>query len=88
MVHRLDAVYIILFLMCLVGIVNGMLCLLADSECDWADKEENKRRREFCNHIEGYGSVCSCTDPAPLLFNPEPVSSISENMFNFFLSSI
>ncbi|XP_023717300.1 protein O-linked-mannose beta-1,2-N-acetylglucosaminyltransferase 1 [Cryptotermes secundus] len=44
-----------------------------ESECDWADKEENKRRREFCNHIEGYGSVCSCTDPAPLLFNPEPV---------------
>lgn len=61
-----------------------MLCLLAESECDWADKEENKRRREFCNHIEGYGSVCSCTDPAPLLFNPEPVSSISENMFHIY----
>ncbi|XP_023721134.1 protein O-linked-mannose beta-1,2-N-acetylglucosaminyltransferase 1 isoform X3 [Cryptotermes secundus] len=46
-----------------------------DSECDWADKDENRRRREFCNHIEGYGSVCSCTDPAPLLFNPEPVEN-------------
>ncbi|XP_021923735.1 protein O-linked-mannose beta-1,2-N-acetylglucosaminyltransferase 1-like isoform X2 [Zootermopsis nevadensis] len=43
------------------------------SECDWVDTEENRRRREFCNHIEGYGSVCSCTDPAPLFFNPEPV---------------
>ncbi|KAJ9595636.1 hypothetical protein L9F63_013188 [Diploptera punctata] len=45
-----------------------------ESECDWVDSEENRRRREFCNHIEGYGSVCSCTDPAPLLFNPEPVA--------------
>lgn len=44
-----------------------------ESECDWADTEENRRRREFCGHIEGYGSVCSCTDPAPLIFNPEPV---------------
>ncbi|XP_066996973.1 protein O-linked-mannose beta-1,2-N-acetylglucosaminyltransferase 1 [Anabrus simplex] len=44
-----------------------------DSECDWPDTEENRRRREFCNHIEGYGSVCSCSDPAPLIFSPEPV---------------
>jgi beta-1,2-N-acetylglucosaminyltransferase len=49
----------------------------SESECDWTDTEENRRRREFCNHIEGYGSVCSCTDPAPLIFNPEPVSSVS-----------
>ncbi|XP_069695480.1 protein O-linked-mannose beta-1,2-N-acetylglucosaminyltransferase 1-like isoform X2 [Periplaneta americana] len=49
------------------------LVSVEDSECDWADTEENRRRREFCNHIEGYGSVCSCSDPAPLLFNPEPV---------------
>ncbi|PNF43588.1 Protein O-linked-mannose beta-1,2-N-acetylglucosaminyltransferase 1, partial [Cryptotermes secundus] len=46
---------------------------IEESECDWADTDENRRRREFCNHIEGYGSVCSCTDPAPLLFNPEPL---------------
>jgi beta-1,2-N-acetylglucosaminyltransferase len=52
-----------------------MPTIVADSECDWSDTDENRRRREFCNHIEGYGSVCSCTDPAPLLFNPEPVSS-------------
>jgi len=53
-----------------------ILSVVTDSECDWADSEENRRRREFCSHIEGYGSVCSCTDPAPLLFNPEPVSCI------------
>ncbi|XP_046405731.1 protein O-linked-mannose beta-1,2-N-acetylglucosaminyltransferase 1-like isoform X2 [Ischnura elegans] len=44
-----------------------------DSECDWPYSEENRRRRDFCNHIEGYGSVCSCTDPAPLIFNPETI---------------
>jgi beta-1,2-N-acetylglucosaminyltransferase len=59
-------------------LTNGLICLLVDSECDWVDTEENRRRREFCNHIEGYGSVCSCTDPAPLIFNPEPVSSLSD----------
>jgi hypothetical protein len=53
-----------------------VLSVVTDSECDWADSEENRRRREFCSHIEGYGSVCSCADPAPLLFNPEPVSCI------------
>lgn len=44
-----------------------------DTECDWPDTEENVRRREFCSHIEGYGSVCSCSDPAPLIFTTEPV---------------
>ncbi|XP_049805744.1 protein O-linked-mannose beta-1,2-N-acetylglucosaminyltransferase 1-like isoform X1 [Schistocerca nitens] len=44
-----------------------------DSECYWPDNEENRRRRQFCNHIEGYGSVCSCQDPAPIIFSPEPV---------------
>ncbi|XP_022239615.1 protein O-linked-mannose beta-1,2-N-acetylglucosaminyltransferase 1-like isoform X2 [Limulus polyphemus] len=44
-----------------------------NSECGWPETEENERRRSFCNHIEGYGSVCSCTDPAPLNFNPEPL---------------
>jgi hypothetical protein len=53
-----------------------MALVVTESECDWADSEENRRRKEFCSHIEGYGSVCSCTDPAPLLFNPEPVSCI------------
>lgn len=45
-----------------------------ESECNWPDTEENRRRRSFCNRIEGYGQVCSCSDPALLSFNPEPVS--------------
>lgn len=48
---------------------------IEESECEWEDNEENARRREFCNHIEGYGSVCSCTEPASLIFNPEPVEN-------------
>ena len=32
-----------------------------------------ERRRAFCDSIEGYGSVCSCSDPAPLAFHPPPV---------------
>ncbi|XP_050707297.1 protein O-linked-mannose beta-1,2-N-acetylglucosaminyltransferase 1-like [Eriocheir sinensis] len=46
---------------------------LEESECSWPDTEENRRRQEFCGHIEGYGSVCSCTDPAPLAFTTEPL---------------
>jgi hypothetical protein len=39
----------------------------ADANCTlWPDDEVNRRRREFCDHIEGYGSVCSCEDPAPI----------------------
>lgn len=48
--------------------------IVLESECEWPDSEDNKRRRQFCNHIEGYGSVCNCNDPAPIIFNPEPVS--------------
>ena len=32
----------------------------ASSQCDWKEDEMNRRRREFCNKYEGYGSVCSC----------------------------
>ncbi|XP_040578926.1 protein O-linked-mannose beta-1,2-N-acetylglucosaminyltransferase 1 [Lepeophtheirus salmonis] len=40
---------------------------LEEATCsDWPNTEENKRRREFCDNVEGYGSVCSCSDPAPL----------------------
>lgn len=40
------------------------------SEClQWADTEENQRRRSFCSRIEGYGSVCSCQDPALINFS-------------------
>lgn len=60
--------------------VEVPLIPVEESECDWPDTEENRRRRAFCNHIEGYGSVCSCTDPAPLSFNPEnvPVNKVHD----------
>ena len=45
----------------------------SESECEWPETEVNRRRRTFCGKIEGYGSVCSCKDPALLTFNPEPV---------------
>lgn len=34
--------------------------------CDWPKNDENIRRKHFCDRIEGYGSVCDCSDPAPL----------------------
>lgn len=46
-----------------------------DSECEWPDSEESRRRKEFCSRIEGYGSVCSCTEPASLVFNPQPIAN-------------
>ncbi|KAK3870180.1 hypothetical protein Pcinc_024567 [Petrolisthes cinctipes] len=49
------------------------LVTLEESECEWPEGEEQHRRREFCGHIEGYGSVCACTDPAPLSFTTEPL---------------
>lgn len=55
--------------------VDVPLVAVADSECDWPETPENLRRRSFCSHIEGYGSVCSCTDPAPLAFEPEPLET-------------
>lgn len=54
--------------------VEVPLVPVQESECQWPDTPENRRRRAFCSRIEGYGSVCSCDDPAPLTFNPEPVS--------------
>ncbi|XP_077573934.1 protein O-linked-mannose beta-1,2-N-acetylglucosaminyltransferase 1 isoform X5 [Stigmatopora nigra] len=43
-----------------------------EAECHWVDTEWNRRRRLFCSKVEGYGSICSCKDPAPIEFNPEP----------------
>lgn len=48
-----------------------------EAECHWADTELNRRRKTFCSKVEGYGSICSCKDPAPIEFNPEPVRSHS-----------
>lgn len=47
----------------------------ADAECHWPDTELNRRRKRFCSKVEGYGSVCSCKDPTPIEFNPDPVSA-------------
>lgn len=48
-----------------------------EAECHWADTELNRRRKIFCSKVEGYGSICSCRDPAPIEFNPEPVRTCS-----------
>lgn len=50
-----------------------MYCASAEAECHWADTELNRRRKLFCSKVEGYGSICSCKDPAPIEFNPDPV---------------
>uniref|UniRef100_A0AAZ3RCW1 Protein O-linked-mannose beta-1,2-N-acetylglucosaminyltransferase n=1 Tax=Oncorhynchus tshawytscha TaxID=74940 RepID=A0AAZ3RCW1_ONCTS len=52
----------------------------ADAECHWADTELNRRRKLFCSKVEGYGSICSCKDPAPIEFNPDPLPN--NNVFN------
>ncbi|TNN74683.1 Protein O-linked-mannose beta-1,2-N-acetylglucosaminyltransferase 1 [Liparis tanakae] len=44
-----------------------------EAECHWAATELNKRRKLFCSKVEGYGSICSCKDPAPIEFNPDPL---------------
>ncbi|KAM7012207.1 protein O-linked-mannose beta-1,2-N-acetylglucosaminyltransferase 1 [Tautogolabrus adspersus] len=50
-----------------------------EAECHWADTELNRRRKLFCSKVEGYGSICSCKDPAPIEFNPDPL--INNNVF-------
>ena len=44
-----------------------------EAECHWADTELNRRHR-YCSKVEGYGGVCSCKDPTPIEFSPDPVS--------------
>lgn len=44
-----------------------------EAECLWADTELNRRRKLFCSKVEGYGSICSCKDPAPIEFSPDPL---------------
>ena len=50
---------------------------MVDIECTWDNTDSGRRRREFCNKYEGYGSICSCQDPAPLDSMPKPVSVMS-----------
>nr|XP_054765150.1 protein O-linked-mannose beta-1,2-N-acetylglucosaminyltransferase 1-like [Lytechinus pictus] len=64
-----------------------------ESECQWPETEANARRREFCAKVEGYGSLCSCEDPAPIEMHPEqfannrvfnvPVVIIASNRPNY-----
>ena len=50
------------------------LAPISESECSsWPEGEETRQRQKFCDKLEGYGSVCSCNDPSPILFNPPPV---------------
>ena len=49
--------------------ISGFIVILSVT----GEGEEVERRRAFCDSIEGYGSVCSCSDPAPLAFHPPPV---------------
>ncbi|XP_074525107.1 protein O-linked-mannose beta-1,2-N-acetylglucosaminyltransferase 1-like [Halichoeres trimaculatus] len=51
-----------------------------EAECHWADTELNRRRKLFCSKVEGYGSICSCKDPAPIEFNPDPL--VNNNVFS------
>uniref|UniRef100_A0A8C1X183 Protein O-linked-mannose beta-1,2-N-acetylglucosaminyltransferase n=1 Tax=Cyprinus carpio TaxID=7962 RepID=A0A8C1X183_CYPCA len=51
-----------------------------EAECHWADTELNRRRKLFCSKVEGYGSICSCKDPAPIEFNPDPLPN--NNVYN------
>lgn len=44
-----------------------------EAECHWTDNDLNRRRRLFCSKVEGYGSICSCKDPAPIEFSPDPL---------------
>ncbi|XP_065655773.1 protein O-linked-mannose beta-1,2-N-acetylglucosaminyltransferase 1 isoform X1 [Hydra vulgaris] len=37
-----------------------------DKECDWGNDDTVERRKLFCNKYEGYGTVCSCSSPAPI----------------------
>ncbi|XP_033636550.1 protein O-linked-mannose beta-1,2-N-acetylglucosaminyltransferase 1-like [Asterias rubens] len=69
------------------------LISLKETECNWPDTEANQRRRSFCNQVEGYGSLCSCDDPAPIEMKPEkllnntvwnlPVVVIASNRPNY-----
>ncbi|KAG7272257.1 hypothetical protein CRUP_017104 [Coryphaenoides rupestris] len=54
--------------------------LKTEAECHWADTELNRRRKLFCSKVEGYGSICSCKDPAPIEFSPDTLPN--NNVFN------
>nr|XP_006825422.1 PREDICTED: protein O-linked-mannose beta-1,2-N-acetylglucosaminyltransferase 1-like [Saccoglossus kowalevskii] len=69
------------------------LTTIEETECNWPDTDVNRRRQAFCSRVEGYGSLCSCTDPAPIDMSPEylkdnkvydvPVTIIASNRPNY-----
>jgi len=52
------------------------LFLIADIECHFGKTKLDKRRQTFCNKVEGYGDICSCKNPEPIVFSPEKVNWI------------
>ncbi|XP_065826433.1 protein O-linked-mannose beta-1,2-N-acetylglucosaminyltransferase 1-like [Oscarella lobularis] len=45
---------------------------LAEAGCRrWPNDEENSRRREFCEKYEGYGSLCDCDHPSPIIVSSD-----------------
>lgn len=44
-----------------------------ENECNWGEGAAARRRRQFCAKYEGYGSVCSCTNPAPIDLRGSPL---------------
>jgi len=50
-----------------VNLINNTLV-----QCkQWPKDKVGARRQYFCDRHEGYGSVCSCTDAAPIVFNSD-----------------
>uniref|UniRef100_UPI00358F1449 protein O-linked-mannose beta-1,2-N-acetylglucosaminyltransferase 1 n=1 Tax=Myxine glutinosa TaxID=7769 RepID=UPI00358F1449 len=41
--------------------------------CNWGSDAISLRRMAFCGKLEGYGSLCSCRDPAPIALHPPPL---------------
>ena len=44
-----------------------------------------RRRRQFCDHVEGYGSVCDCDHPAPIDELSSQNSPVLNNQVSFLL---
>ncbi|RUS90151.1 hypothetical protein EGW08_002118, partial [Elysia chlorotica] len=50
--------------------IKATLVNSEDIGCQWPNDDEGKRRKAFCSKVEGYGSVCHCSGPAPISFKP------------------
>lgn len=55
-------------------IVQATVALLQkERDCTWGDDKVATRRKQFCAKYEGYGTVCSCTNPAPIDLRGSPL---------------